>query len=188
MSQYLTTSDTDYVGAGVELTIPLIIRASALIDGYCNREIGPKSYIERIPLTPEQRGHVTYSPVIEVLEASGRAATGLMGNYFGAPGFEPIHDLSVIDIDKRLGTIWCGCSPFGSVYAELEISYTSGWEVIPETVKVACGLLINQLTSNSNSNVKSKKDFDFSIEYFGNSMFTPEIADLLIEYRLLTYR
>ncbi|WP_138755799.1 hypothetical protein [Paenibacillus sinopodophylli] len=188
MSQYLTTEDTIYVSDGIQLTIPLIIRASALIDGYCKREIGVKAYTERIPLTYEQRGHLTYAPIVDVLEASGRVMTGLMGNFFGAPGFEPIVDLSVIDIDKRLGTLWCGSSPFGSAYTELEIGYTSGWAEIPDKVKAACGLLVNQLASNPNSNVKSKKDFDFSIEYFGNSMLTPEIADLLSEYKLRSFR
>jgi hypothetical protein len=68
------------------------------------------------------------------------------------------------------------------------VSYTSGWEIIPDKVKVACGLLIGQMATNPNSNVKSKKDFDYSIEYFGNNMITPEIADLLSEFELRSFR
>ncbi|WP_315370877.1 hypothetical protein [Paenibacillus xylanexedens] len=188
MSQYLDIMDTDFVPSGIKLTEGLIIRASAIIDGRCKREIGVKSYTERIPLTDQQRGHLSYYPVLEVTEVKGRAKEGLMGNFFGSPGFEVISDISVIDIDKEIGTVWCGSSPFGSAYAELEVTYTSGWETIPDKVKVACGLIIGQLVGNPNTNVKSKKDFDYSIEYFGNSMITPEIADLLSEFEHRSFR
>lgn len=187
MSQYLEVSDTDYVPEGIVLTLPLIIRASAVIDGYCKREINVKQYIERIPLT-SQRGHLSYYPVIDVVEANGRAGQGLMGNFFGGPDFETITDLSVVDINKQIGTVVCGNSLFGVAYAELVVTYTSGWEMVPDKVKVACGLLIAQITNNPNSNVKAKKDFDYSIEYFGNNMITPEIADLLSEYTLRSFR
>jgi len=186
MSQYLELADTSYVSDGVTLTESLIIRASALIDGYCRREIGLKAYKERIPLT-NQRGHLSFYPVIEIDSVKGRASSGLMGNFFGAPGFVEM-DKSNIDVDLSTGVLMSALSPFGSTFAELEVEYTSGWEVIPEKVKVACGLLVNQLVANPNSNVKSKKDFDFSIEYFGNSMITPEIANLLSEYKILFMR
>ncbi|MEK3787563.1 hypothetical protein [Paenibacillus sp. FSL K6-1230] len=188
MSQYLELTDTDYVPAGVKLTEALIIRASAIIDGRCRREIGVKTYAERIPLTNQQRGHLSYFPVVEVSEVKARAKQGLMGNFFGPPGFEPIADISTIDIDKDIGTVWCGYSPFGSAYAELEVTYISGWETVPDKVKAACGLIIGQLVGNPNSNVKSKKDFDYSIEYFSNSMITPEIADLLSEFEHRSFR
>lgn len=186
MTQYLELDDSSYVSEGVVLTNTLILRASAIIDGYCQREIGLKTYKERIPLN-NQRGHVSYYPVEEVLSLQGRAIQGLMGNFFGIPTFEVI-ELSNIDIDKSIGTVWCGQSPFGSSYAELEIEYTSGFEVIPEKVKVACGLLVSQLASNQNPNVKTKKDFDYAIEYFSNNIVTPEIANLLSEYKLRSFR
>lgn len=188
MSQYLEITDTDYVPSGVKLTESLIIRASAIIDGRCKREIGVKTYTERIRLTDAQRGHLSYYPVVDVLKAKGRPKPGVLGNFFGPPSFEAIDDLSIIDVDKEIGTVWCGYSPFGSAYEELEVTYTSGWEIIPDKVKVACGLIVGQLFTNTNSNVKSKKDFDFSIEYFGNSMITPEIADLLSEFELRSFR
>lgn len=187
MSQYLTVEDTDYVPAGVVLTLPLIIRASAIIDGRCRREIGVKSYTERIPLT-NQRGHLSYYPVKEIIEVNGRAAYGITGdNFFGIPGFVTA-DLTTLDVDKEIGTVMCGGSPFGMPYAELEVTYTSGWDSIPNKVKIACGLIIAQLSSNSNTNVKLKKDVDSTIEYFGNNMITPEIADLLSEYQYCSFR
>jgi hypothetical protein len=190
MSQYLILdgSDSDFYPVGITPTIAQVIRASAVIDAYCKREIGSKSYTERIPLTAAQRGHLTCWPVISVTSAQGRAAQGIMGGFFGPPGFEDIPDLSLLDIDHSTGSLWCGGSPFGMPYSELEVTYTSGWEPIPEKVKVACGLLIGKLATNQDSNVKSKKDFDLSIEYFGSGMVTPEIADLLSEYQLMTFR
>ncbi|WP_339309800.1 hypothetical protein NZ043_27790 [Paenibacillus sp. FSL k6-2145] len=188
MSRYLEVTDIDYVPAGVKLTEPLIIRASAIIDGRCKREIGVKTYTERIPLTDSQRGHLSYYPVLDLLSAKGRPTQGAFGNFFGSPEFEPIDNLNIIDVDKEIGSVWCGQSPFGSPYKEVEVSYTSGWEIIPDKVKVACGLLIGQMATNPNSNVKSKKDFDYSIEYFGNNMITPEIADLLSEFELRSFR
>ncbi|MFF2015004.1 hypothetical protein [Paenibacillus sp. NPDC058177] len=187
MSQYLTAEDSDYVPTGTALTPPLIIRASAIIDGRCKREIGVKSYTERIPLT-QGRGHLSYYPVKEVESVKGRAAFGITGdNFFGAPGFTEI-DTSTIDVDKEIGSIISGGSWFGAPYAELEITYTSGWDPIPDKVKVACGLIVAQLSGNPDTNVKSKKGLDLSIEYFGNDMITPEIADLLSEYQVRPFR
>ncbi|MEK8215507.1 hypothetical protein [Paenibacillus sp. FSL L8-0463] len=187
MSQYLTLEDTDYIPAGVALSLPLIIRASAIIDGRCKRQIGITTYSERIPLT-NQRGHLSYYPIKEITEVKSKAAYGITGdNFFGAPGFVEA-DLSFLDVDKEIGSVMCGSSPFGAPYAELEVTYTSGWDPIPDKVKVACGLLIAQLSSSSNSNVKMRKDVDSTIEYFGNDMITPEIADLLTEYRHRSFR
>jgi hypothetical protein len=183
MSEYLTTSEVDYVPAGVTLTKPLIIRASAIIDGHCKRKISVESYTERVPLTELQRGHLSYYPVLDITVLRGRPKFGLRpDNFFGPPPLETISDISILDVDKEIGSLWCAYSPFGAPYLELELTYTSGWNPIPEEVKVACGLLVSQLASNPNPNVKAKKDFDFSIEYFGNNLVTPEIADLLSKY------
>lgn len=189
MSQYLTLEDDDkdYFPAGVVPTLPLIIRASAIIDGRCKREIGMKTYTERIPLT-NQRGHLSYYPVVEVKALKGRPSHGWTGdNLFGPPQMEDL-DISYLDVDKEIGTVLCGSSPFGAAYSEIEVTYTSGWKTIPEKVKVACGMLVGLLASNPNSNVKTKKDFDFSIEYFSRSLITPEISDLLSEFELRFFR
>ncbi|MDB5053280.1 MAG: hypothetical protein JWM44_1330 [Bacilli bacterium] len=192
---YLTTSDTDYVSPGVTLTTSLIIRASAIIDGYCKRSLDVTSYTERVPLTDYQnmnsyqRGHLSYYPVIDVTLVKGRPLYNILsGNIFGPPPFEPINDLSILDIDKNIGNFICGFNIFGVPYSELEVTYTSGWAVIPEAVKVACGMIASQLANNANPNVKAKKDLDSAIEYFGNSMVTPEIADLLSLYILRSFR
>lgn len=187
MSQYLELTDSDYVTSGNELTLQSIIRASSIIDGYCKRSISVTSYTERVPLTEYQRGHLSYYPVLEVTELKGRPKHGMIGNnFFGPPQFEAI-DISTLDVDKNTGSLWCGYSAFGTPYMELEVTYISGWNPIPDEVKVACGMVINQLTSNSD-NVKSKKDFDYTIEYFGNSLITPDVAAILSKYTLISFR
>ncbi|OPA77463.1 hypothetical protein BVG16_13490 [Paenibacillus selenitireducens] len=188
MSTYLTIDDSDYVANGVQLTMPLIIRASAIIDGVCKRSIAITSYTERVPLTDNQRGHLSYYPVNDVTAVRGRPTHGITGiDIFGPPTFQDV-STDILDVDKPIGTLWCGYSLFGVPYSELEVTYTSGWEDIPEKVKVACGLIINQLASNPNPNVKAKKDFDLSIEYFSRNMVTPEISELLSEYVLRFFR
>lgn len=190
MSQYLKLdgSDADFMPEGPPLTAVLIIRASALIDGYCGRELGVKSYTERISLTDRQRGHLTYFPVVEVTAISGQARQGIMGNFFGPPDFEPFDNVQLMDVDKATGAVACGMSPFSIPYAQLEVTYTSGWERIPDKVKVACGMLASKLRARPDADVKAKKDFDLSIEYFGNSMMSGDVADLLDEYRLMIFR
>jgi len=195
MSKYLQLTDTAYVPSGVTLDDSLILRASAIIDGYCKRSLDVTSYTERVPLTDYhnmnsyQRGHLSYYPVIDVTDLKGRPLYNVItGNIFGPPPFVPITDLSILNIDKNLGTFICGFNMFGVPYTELEVTYTSGWATIPDAVKVSCGMIVAQLASNANSNVKTKKDFDFSIEYFGNSMITPEIAGLLSPYVVRSFR
>jgi hypothetical protein len=189
MSEYIQVADTKYVSSGPTLSASLILRASAIIDGYCKRKITVESYTERVPLTDQQRGHLSYYPVVDLTSLKGRPKYHLTGNdFFGPPQFEVISDLTILDVDHNIGTVWCGHSLFGAPYTELEITYESGWATIPDNVKVACGMIIDQLVNSNNSNVKAKKDFDSSIEYFGNKMITPEIADLLSEYVLRSFR
>jgi hypothetical protein len=185
MTAYLTLTDEDkkYFAVGVTPTDNLILRASAIIDGHCKREIVVKPYTERVPLTELQRGHLSYYPVVDITALKGRPKFGMLpDNFFGPPPFETLSDITILDVDKDIGSLWCGYSPFGAPYVELEVTYNSGWNPIPDAVKVACGLLVGLLANNTNPNVKSKKDFDFSIEYFGNNLVTPEIADLLSKY------
>ena len=194
MSAYLVIgTDADYCTA--TLTASLILRASAIIDGYCKRKITVESYTERIPLTDRndweqgQRGHLSYYPAVEVTALKGRPKYYLTGiNFFGPPTFEDITDLTILDVNPNTGAVWCGYSIFGVPYTELEVTYTSGWATIPDNVKVACGMIIDQLSTAANPNVKAKKDFDSSIEYFGNSRITPEIANLLSEYVVISFR
>jgi hypothetical protein len=182
MSAYLMVDETDYVPQGITLTNSLIIRASSIIDAYCKREIGVKSYTERIPLTEQGKGHLSFYPVIAVTEVKARPKFGWTGDlFFGPPSFETI-DVNALDVDKSIGFVTLGISPYGAPYVELEVTYTSGWEPIPDKVKVACGLIIAKLANNVNPNVKAKKDFDFSIEYFGPKIVTDEIDELLSEY------
>lgn len=198
MSEYLKSTDTadaDYLPTGITLTKSLSIRASSIIDGYCKRSLDVTSYTERVPLTDYQnqnsyqRGHLSYYPVIDVTTLKGRPLyNALTGNIFGPPAFEPITDPSILDIDKNLGNFICGFNMFGVPYSELEVTYTSGWATIPDNVKVACGIIITQLVNNVNPNVKTKKDFDSSVEYFGSSMITPEVAELLGNYIQRSFR
>ncbi|WP_135552098.1 hypothetical protein [Paenibacillus cymbidii] len=189
MSQYLDVdgSAAAYFPPGVTPTAALVLRASAIIDGYCKRAIEVKSYKERIPLSDRQRGHVSYWPVVAVTSVKGRPTAGPMGTFFGPAPFEELA-ADAVDIDMSIGTVWCGLSPFGSRYGELEIEYTSGWSPIPESVKVACGILVGKLSSTHDTNVKMKKDFDFTIEYFGTSLITPDVADLLAAYVQCSFR
>lgn len=187
MSAYLQSTDTDYVREGVQLTPSLILRASSLIDSYCKREIGMKGYKERISLNESLHGHLSYFPVKEVVSVKGRLKHGLVDNFFGTPSLADISTDSV-DVNPDTGAIRGCCSAFGIPYVELEVTYNSGWEPIPEKVKVACGMLVEQLSATINPNVKSMKDVDSSIEYFGNKLITEEIESLLSEYRLFSYR
>lgn len=185
MSAYLETTDGDYA-PNTTLTTALITRASAIIDGYCNRSLGVTSYTERVPLTPEQRGHLSYYPVTNVTALKGRAYSGHYP-FGGPPPFDDL-DVDTLDVDKEIGAIWCGASAFASSYVELEVTYKSGFAIIPDKVKVACGLICEKLANNVNPNIKSKKDFDFSIEYFGVGIVTSEISELLNEYRMKSFR
>lgn len=189
MSAYLQLTDTSYVLVGTTLTNQLIIRASSIIDGYCKRKITVESYTERVPLTELQRGHLSYYPVVAITLLKGRPKYGITGSdFFGPPQFETITDTSILDVDLNIGSLWCGNSSFGVPYTELDVTYTSGWATIPDNVKVSCGMIIDQLFTTNSPNVKSKKDFDSSVEYFENRLVSPEIANLLSEYKLISFR
>jgi len=188
MSRYLTAENTDFLPAGMDLPSPAtVIRASALIDAECRREIGLKTYTERVPLTTGY-GHLTYKPIREIVAVRGRAAYGLTGdNTFGVPELAEI-PLTSLDVNRETGSFSCVGSAFGIPYTELEVEYVSGYDPIPDNVKVVCGMLIEKMAAGYDQNVKLKKDFDFTIEYFGNSLLTAEMCDLLAPYKVISFR
>jgi hypothetical protein len=126
---------------------------------------------------------MSYTPIKSLDSLKGRPKyNAITGNVFGPPQFETISDLSILDYDPRVGNFIVGFNIFGVPYVELEATYQSGYTTIPDEVKVACGLIIAQLAKGNDGGVKSKKDFDFAIEYFGSSMVTPEVESLLAPY------
>jgi hypothetical protein len=189
MSAYLQVTDTDYVAPNVTLTNALIVQASAIVNGHCKRAIDVQEYTERVYVIEDtQRGHLTYAPIVAITLLKGRPKYGvILNNFFGPPAFEEL-DLQQIDYDSRLGNFILSYSAYFIPYVEAEITYTSGWAAIPDEVKVATGLVINQLARNPNPNVQNKKDSDFSISYFGNNLITPDIAALLEPYVLMAFR
>jgi len=177
-----------------------IARASALIDTHCHRGIGVSTYTERMDLT-SGRSHLTYLPVVSLTSARARYDTSDNPVYSsGVTDWEDV-DTDDIDINLTTGVFILPCVTgsislaltsmdlFNTPYNEAEIVYTAGYATIPENVKIACGLIITNMSIRMNPMAVSESmPNGLRTSYRDSSFITPEIATLLSKYVAKPFR
>ena len=178
----------------------MINRASILIDEYLHRSIGITTYKERMKLT-SGGSHLTYLPVVSLTSVKARYDIRSNPLYFGLaisqPTWEDI-DPTVIDLDNNTGVflilqanlnMMSLISQITNNYDKADVTYTAGYEVIPEKVKYACGQLITNMTMRPNAMATSEQlPNGLKVAYNSTSLFTPEIVALLSDFEAFTFR
>lgn len=194
---YITIAELSTYAPFAELTDPqkqpLIDRATAILDSYMHRSLQVGLYRQRIPLTGGY-GHLAYRPVTELITVKARyldkndplrTIWGLAGPLSPAP-WENV-DISTIDIDTNLGAVCLPYSAYGRYYDEAEIEYKAGYEVIPEDVKHACGLLVTALAQRPGVGVMEETEDEIRVKYGSDSLITPDIDQFIKKYVVATF-
>ena len=77
-----------------------------------------------------------------------------------------------------INSIIYGASPIA-----LEVTYTYGYTTPPEDLKLACGLICQNLARRGSFGAKSIQDFDVSLTFLDDSIITSDIRSILMRYR-----
>ena len=199
---YLLPAEYVQYGLTAETTDDWVTMASALVEAHCKRpSLLVTQYVERMRLT---RGSQTVRLSYRPLTAAAGAASALVGvrvRYarprrgelvdtfreqvvwaFGLPGSWTSLDVNAVDINETIGELTFPVNFLGLDYNEVEVTYTSGLTVVPDAVKVACVQIVKNAQATPSVNVKQTKMDTMWMQYFGSSLFDPQVQLLLKPY------
>jgi hypothetical protein len=195
---------TEYVQYGLtaETTDDWVTMASALMEAYCRRpSLLVTQYVERMRLTAgAQTVQLSYRP----LAVAGGAASALVGvrvRYgkprrgelpdpfreqvawaFNVPGSWNALDVTAVDVNEATAELTFPANFLGLDYNEVEVTYTSGLAVIPDSMKVACVQIVKNAQAMPGTNVKTTKMDTLWMQYFSGSLIDPQVQMLLKPY------
>lgn len=190
MSQYLTEDEIlEYCNTVAGVQVSDVIIASNLIDGYLGYSFSVNTATETVNLNEKRRGRLKNKPVIEVTEikeifASPVGVTKTDGNtdwlFMDAEmdGYFSYYSKAnpfILPTDF--------CSPF-IPKLKLEVTYTYGFEEIPEEVKYVTAMLAQNIRQLSTfSGAKRLNTLDYTVEMSNPSFFTDDMRSILGKYR-----
>lgn len=198
-------SPSEYESYGLEPTTPLasVTAASTVIDSHCRRNsLSVSAYEERLRLAAGRNAvRLSYIPlavvapaVTPIVSARGRYAMPRRGEWpidaltsdvaltFGLPGSWTDLDPGSIDIFAATGELTFPLNPVGLGFSEVEITYTAGFDVLPNAVKVACGQIVRNLQATPALNVRSGSLDRIHLEYFSDTLVDQTVRTLLAPY------
>jgi len=180
MIPYLTIDEVTTYCNSPGLTADDINEASVIIDSYIGRSFGSTEHTESVKLSKKNTGYgkalkgkLRHFPRIEVTEVSAMVPSyfgGLQQTtydptclWFDDDEFEYFMFMSQTTGGMGLTTVNPAIfsSPAPSV---VTVKYTTGFSVIPEAIKRACGQIMDAIKANGGTTVwKSRQDFDMTI-------------------------
>lgn len=174
---YLTIDEISTYCSSPGLTEKDIGDASATIDSYAGRSYGVLEYQEQVTLRKTRgflKGKLRHFPRVSVEEVTARtmAPTGVslvsyspMSIYFDDPEFDYF-----VFMPEQSGVTpaFAMTAPFelwhSPLPSQIIVRYTSGYEVIPEELKIATGMVMDAIATNGGITTwKSKTNFDTTV-------------------------
>lgn len=199
---YLLPAEYVQYGLSAETTDDWVAMASALMEAHCRRpSLLVTQYVERLRLTTgSQEVRLSYRP-LAMAEGATSALVGIRVRYgrprrgeladtfreqiawaFSAPGSWSALDVTTVDVDIATGQLTLPMNFLGLSYNEVEVTYTSGVEVIPPAVKVACGQVVRNAQATPALTVKSSRMDTMQMQYFSDSLVDTQVQSLLRPY------
>ena len=199
--RYLDVVEYRQWGVSGETSDDRVSSASAMIDAFCRRtSLGVTRYVERVrfargshtvhlsylPLAVENDG---LSPLISVRVRMGRHRRDVVldplqaeaASLFGLSGAWGTIAPSTINVGTG-DELEFMPHLFGLPYDEVEVTYTAGWNVIPDAVKAACSQIVRNMVAVPALNVKRTRVASVQMEYFQDSLLSEEVRLLLRPY------
>ena len=192
----------EYENYGVEGTTPAswVGAASSLIDAHCRRTtLGTSQYVERKRLTPGRNCvQLTFLPLAAnspLVSARGRYATPRRGEdltmwdmgqdvaaAFSLPGTWIDVDVTRMDACAETGEVSWLANPLGLQFQEIEVTYTAGFDTIPDPVKFACAQIVRNAQATPALNVKANTLNSMHLEYFADTLVDGTVQTMLAPY------
>lgn len=199
---YLQTTEYENYGLAADTTDDWIAVASGMIDAHCRRaSILTTQYVERLRVNEgSQTVRLSYLPLSALAPATSPLVT-LRGRYtrsrrgefrpiqledvayaFSLPGAWTPVDPASIDFMPDTGELTLPYNILGLPYSEIEVTYTAGCAVVPESVKIACAQLVKNTQATPGINVKASRMDTMWMQYFSNSLMDEQVKQLLRPY------
>lgn len=180
MTPYLLETEITKYCASPGLTLDDVNVASATIDSYVGRSFGIVTHTEQAKLTKKNspygkvfKGKLRHFPRVTIT-----SITAKVPSYFG--GLETaVYDPTNLWFDDdqfeyftflppamgNMGIATVSPALFAKpIPVALDITYTSGYTIIPDEIKIACGQVMDAIKINGGTTTwKSRTDFDMSI-------------------------
>ena len=87
-------------------------------------------------------------------------------------------DITTIDVAAD-GVLSLPAGLFGCAYSELEVTYTAGFAVIPDVVKVACAQIVRNAQATPALTVRTSSIDSMRMEYFSGSLLDADVQRML---------
>lgn len=174
---YITTDEVSTYCTSSGITEKDIRDASATVDSYAQRSYGVLEFTEQVSLKKSRgylKGKLRHYPRVTIEEVTARvlSPTGVRLNsydtssiYFDDPEFEYF---TFLPQQSGVTPAFAMTAPFelwhSPVPTQLIVKYTSGYETIPEELKIATGMVIDAIATNGGITTwKSKTNFDMTV-------------------------
>lgn len=192
MSQYLTEEEIlKYCTSQAGVNTGDVTIASHLIDGYLGKTFGVNEISETVNVNQRHRGKLVHTPVVEV-----KAITELVITPLGVTRQEISLDKLIFDIENDgYFTYIARTSPFAYSFMDnmcsqncrarrLEVTYTYGYNIIPEDIKIVCAMLAQNIRQMQTfAGFKKLNTLDYTVEMANPSFFTSDMRIILDKYR-----
>ena len=197
--QYLEAAEYERYGLDATTSESFVRAASALIESHCRRpSLGLAEYTERLRVAPGGRVRLSYLPLCATEEAARpilrirvrcTSADGCIGDLtrefaqtFGLAGTWSEINPSQVEFLSGSGEVTIPTHALGLAFTEAEITYTAGFETIPEAVKFACAQLVKNAEAMPALNVRRSSIDRMEMEYFGGSLLDDTVKRLLAPF------
>ena len=189
---YLTEQEITLYTSMPGISMAEVNAASILIDAYEGESFSSKRYTEVVKLSKKRtpygdvyRGKLKHLPRINVVDVASYVPTAfgdeqLVSYDPGQLRFDEDSLQYFTFIPKRSIGYSYDSTPY-----QLIVKYNAGYDVYPEELKRATGLLADNLKRNGGTmSWKSREDFDCKITLSDNAIFTAEIRQIVDLVRL----
>jgi hypothetical protein len=199
---YLLPAEYTEFGLSSETADAWVTTASTMIEAYCRRPtLLSASYTERmrVPLKA-QTVRLSYGPLVSVDAVKAQyvrpnhnedlfgafALERAFASAFALPGQWVTVNPSTLDVSLPTGEFRFAYNGIGSAmgmrYGQAEVTYTAGFTVVPNAVKVACAQVVRNAQSTPGLNVKSSKMDTLQTQYFSDSLIDSQVQAMLRPY------
>ena len=196
---YLVPAEYVQYGLSAETTDDWVTMASALIEAHCRRSsLLVTQYVERIRLTAgAQEVRLSYRPLatgagadsalVSLRARYGKPRRGELADTFreqiawafSTPGSWTELDPLSVDVDLATAQVTLPMNFLGLSYNEVEVTYTSGVDVVPPAIKVACAQVVRNAQATPALNVRSSRLDTMQVQYFSDVLVDPQVRVLL---------
>jgi hypothetical protein len=132
--------------------------------------------------TPFTTARVRYASTARACNAAGGDLALAVAQAFALPGAWTDIDPASLDFDANTGEVTLPANVLGLPYAEAEFTYNAGFSAIPDAVKHACAHIIRSALAQPALNVRASSIERLHMEYFAESLLSPDVRKLLAPF------